>query len=31
MREDVYQKIKELATGLNNLRDSVRLIEKDKG
>ena len=29
-REDVYQKIKELATGLNNLRDSVRLIEKDK-
>ena len=30
LREDVYQKIKELATGLNNLRDSVRLIEKDK-
>ena len=29
-REDVYQKIKERATGLNNLRDSVRLIEKDK-
>ena len=25
-----YQKIKELATGLNNLRDSVQLIEIDK-
>ena len=27
---DVYHKIKELATGLNNLRESVTLIEKDK-
>ena len=27
---DVYRKIKELATGLNNLRGSVQLIEKDK-
>ena len=29
-RNDVYRKIKELATGLNNLHDSVQLIEKDK-
>ena len=29
-RDDVYWTIKELATGLNNLRDSVQLIEKDK-
>ena len=29
-RNDVYRKIKELATGLNNLRESVRFIEKDK-
>ena len=29
-RKDVYRKIKELATGLNNLRESVQLIEKDK-
>ena len=29
-RNDVYRKLKELATGLNNLRESVRLIEKDK-
>ena len=29
-RNDVYRKIKELATGLNNLRESVQLIEKDK-
>ena len=27
---DVYRKIKELATGLNNLRESVQLIERDK-
>ena len=30
LRKDVYRKIKELATGLNNLRESVQLIEKDK-
>ena len=30
LRRDVYRKIKELATGLNNLRESVRLIEQDK-
>ena len=29
-RNDVYRKLKELAAGLNNLRESVRLIEKDK-
>ena len=29
-RNDVYRKIKELATGLNNLRESVQLIERDK-
>ena len=29
-RNDVYRKIKELATGLNNLRDSVQLIERDE-
>ena len=29
-RRDVYRKIKELATGLNNLRESVQLIERDK-
>ena len=29
-RNDVYRKIKELATGLNNLRDGVQLIERDK-
>ena len=29
-RSDVFRKLKELATGLNNLRESVRLIEKDK-
>ena len=29
-RADVYHKIKELATGLNNLRESVTLIEKDR-
>ena len=29
-RKDVYRKIKELATGLNNLRESVQLIEQDK-
>ena len=29
-RNDVYWKIKELATGLNNLRESVQLIEKDQ-
>ena len=30
LRKGVYRKIKELATGLNNLRESVQLIEKDK-
>ena len=30
LRNDVYRKLKELATGLKNLRESVRLIEKDK-
>ena len=29
-RNDVYRKLKELAAGLNNLCESVRLIEKDK-
>ena len=29
-RRDVYRRIKELATGLNNLRESVQLIERDK-
>ena len=29
-RNDVYRKLREMATGLNNLRESVRLIEKDK-
>ena len=30
LRLDIYRKLKEMATGLNNLRESVRLIEKDK-
>ena len=29
-RKDVYMKMKELAIGLNNLRESVQLIERDK-
>ena len=30
LKSDVYRKLKELATGLNNLRESVKLIENDK-
>ena len=30
LKKDVYRKLKEMATGLNNLRESVRLIENDK-
>ena len=30
LRSDIYRKLKEMATGLNNLRESVKLIENDK-
>ena len=30
LKSDIYRKLKELATGLNNLRESVKLIQNDK-
>ena len=30
LKNEVYRKLKEMSTGLNNLRESVRLIENDK-